>query len=1041
LVGFFGKAVLLALTLHAVQILAQTPQSQRDKAISLRDEGVALRNEGSKESLEKAIAKFEEARPVFHALDDRANEAFALLAIGRTYGDLSDYQKDIVYSTQALTLYRALGEPKFEGIALNNIATAYYSLGETQKAVESLERVLEINRAHNDRRNEALTLDNIGAIYSNRGEKQKALEYHTQALQLYRDVGDRAGEANSINNIGLVYADLGEKQKALDYYAQALPIHRALHDREGEAVTLLNIGSAHSALGEKQKALDSYSGALALFRIVGDRKYEASALNNIGQIYFEVGEAQRAIDLITEALAIKKEIGDRAGEADLLNNLGAINDELGEYQKALEFYAQALPLRRSVGDRPGEAMTLNNMGMVYRALVDTRKALDYFSQALSIYRAVGDRDGEALTLDNIGASYGDLGDQQKALEYYGQALTLLRAVGDRDVEAGVLGNVALIHRNAGNLAAARSEIEAAIAILESLRTKIINQQLRTSYFAKVQGYYEFYIDLLMRLHKQKPNEGHDAEALQASERARARALLEVLTEAHADVRQGVEARLVERERALKQQLNTAAEEQIIILSGPHTEEQREVIAKRIETLTNELQQIETQIRQTSPRYAALTQPRALTGKEVQTMVLDGNTILLEYSLGEERSYLWAVTQKNIMSYELPKRADIESVAREVYELFTDESKWPGKSSESLRKSDLAKSTSGNRPPSSPAMSSAPAVAVQLSQMILGPVAAQLGTKRLLVVADGTLQYLPFAALPVPAATTNSVTNQEGKSYSPLIVDHEIVNLPSASTLAVLRNEVTDRKPARKSIAIFADPVFEKSDPRLSRASNSGTETNKTNPRALELMRSAKETGVVRSDLQIPRLPGTRREAERILALSPAATNKPAFDFEANRLTATSADMSEYRFVHFATHGFLDSQHPELSGILLSMFDDRGQPQDGFLRAHEIFNLRLPADLVVLSACQTGLGKDVRGEGVVSLTRSFMYAGASRVVVSLWSVSDEGTAELMARFYQGMLKKSLTPAQALQAAQVSMFKEKQFTAPFYWAAFTLQGEWR
>jgi CHAT domain-containing protein len=277
----------------------------------------------------------------------------------------------------------------------------------------------------------------------------------------------------------------------------------------------------------------------------------------------------------------------------------------------------------------------------------------------------------------------------------------------------------------------------------------------------------------------------------------------------------------------------------------------------------------------------------------------------------------------------------------------------------------------------------------------------------------------------------------------LVIDHEIISLPSASTLAVLRNEVKNRRPAEKTVTVFADPVFERSDSRFTQSSLVKTASNasRVNPNLRELMRSAKDSGVLRSDLTIPRLPGTRREAERILLLAPAQSTKHAFDFEANRSAATSSQVGQYRFVHFATHGFLDSQNPELSGILLSMFDEHGQPQDGFLRAHEIFNLRLPVEMVVLSACETALGKDVKGEGVVSLTRGFMYAGASRVVVSLWSVSDESTAELMVRFYKGILQERLRPAQALQVAQISLLKDKQFGAPFYWAAFTLQGEWR
>jgi CHAT domain-containing protein len=318
---------------------------------------------------------------------------------------------------------------------------------------------------------------------------------------------------------------------------------------------------------------------------------------------------------------------------------------------------------------------------------------------------------------------------------------------------------------------------------------------------------------------------------------------------------------------------------------------------------------------------------------------------------------------------------------------------------------------------------------------------------LLIVADGALQFVPFAALPLPAVPPDNAA-----VYRPLITEHETVNLPSASTLAVLRQEIKERKPAAKILAVLADPVFMLNDTRFTTTTSvRARPDNVTAPQAaqrglaLNVTKAAADAGLTAEaglrGIQIPRLPGTRREAEQILTLVPAASQMHVFDFAANRAAVTAAELGAYRYVHFATHGFLDSQHPELSGILLSMYDAQGVPQDGFLRAHEVFNLKLAADLVTLSACQTGLGKEIKGEGLVGLTRGFMYAGAPRVVVSLWNVSDEGTAELMTRFYRGLLQAGQRPAAALQAAQVSMLKEQKFAAPFYWAAFTLQGEWR
>ena len=364
----------------------------------------------------------------------------------------------------------------------------------------------------------------------------------------------------------------------------------------------------------------------------------------------------------------------------------------------------------------------------------------------------------------------------------------------------------------------------------------------------------------------------------------------------------------------------------------------------------------------------------------------------------------------------------------------------------------------------------PMAAAKLSQMLLSPVADRLEKKRLLIVADGALQYVPFSALPLPATGRQGDRATVGRgergaermnkprpvtpsprrpvAFTALIANHEIVSLPSASALAVLRKESAGRKPAPKTVAVLADPVFDRGDERFkSSAISHGNgravvAQTRTDPALLEsdLIRSARDLGLddIRGGLQ--RLPFTRKEAQTILSLAPADQRFGALDFSANQTTATSDELSRYRYVHFATHGLLNPINPELSGIVLSLFNEQGAEQDGFLRASEVFNLNLPAELVVLSGCQTALGKEVRGEGVVGLTRGFMYAGAARVLVSLWEVNDHATSELMGRLYRGMLgKRRLTPAAALREAQMALWREKRWRAPYFWAGFTLQGE--
>jgi CHAT domain-containing protein len=306
-------------------------------------------------------------------------------------------------------------------------------------------------------------------------------------------------------------------------------------------------------------------------------------------------------------------------------------------------------------------------------------------------------------------------------------------------------------------------------------------------------------------------------------------------------------------------------------------------------------------------------------------------------------------------------------------------------------------------------------------MLLGPVAGELKQKRLVIVAEGLLQYLPFATLQSP------------DSARPLIVDHEIVTLPSASVLAVLREDFANRKPAPRSVAVLADPVFSANDARLNQQASHTEGSSVWN----DAQRSASESGLD----GLVRLRFSRQEADQIARVANDGRSLKALDFSANRAVAMDARLTDYRIVHFATHGLINNQHPDLSGIVLSLVDEQGRTQNGFLRLYDIYKLKLNADLVVLSACQTALGKEIKGEGLVGLTRGFMYAGAPRVVASLWRIDDRATAEIMKRFYESMLKDGLRPAAALRAAQISMLNDKRWQSPHFWAAFTIQGEWR
>ena len=859
--------------------------------------------------------------------------------------------------------------------------------------------------------------------------RRKAIQKYEEALPLWHEIGDRREEANVLDLIGSIYMRLADMQKALGYFRQSLLLWQAVPDRAREARALNSIGRALDFLGEKQAALDSHNQALAIWQATGNRRGQASALNDMAVIYSSLGNKKLALDYYLQALALERMIGESAtGNASILNridvsntldNIGRVYNALGEKQKALDYFQQSLSLHRETLNYEGEARNLSSIGRTYLDLGEKEKALDNFKQALPVIRTLGYRNDEAGILRDMGRAYSDLGQHTTAIDYFGQALQFYRAAGSRSGEASALYGIARAQRDLGDLAEAITKMERVLTLVDEIRINVASQELRASYTAFVQKFYELYIDLLMQMHKQRPAENFDARALHTSERARARSLLELLAEARADIRQGIDPKLLEAEHSVQRLLTASADSQRRLLNGKHTAEQADAVAKEIDRLTTEYDNVLARIRQTSPRYAALTQPVPLSLKEIQTEILDQDTILLEYALGAERSYLWAVGPTSIKSFELPKRAEIEAAARRVYETLTVRNRAVKDETLEQKQKRLDRENTEFQQASA-----------DLSRILLAQVESQLGTKRLLIVGDGALQYIPFGALPIRGEVTVS------PPMVPLITRHEIVSLPSASVLGVLRREVVGRKPASKEVAVLADPVFDQNDPRI----GNGAGVRRADPareKDDDVLRSASESGL--GDLV--RLRFSRQEAEASTRLAPAGKKLTALDFAASRESATSTDLSQYRIVHFATHGLINSQHPELSGLVLSLVDKEGKPQNGFLRLHEIYNLHLEADLVVLSACQTALGQEIQGEGLIGLTRGFMYAGASRVVASLWQVDDRATANLMKYFYDGMLGQSLRPAAALRAAQISMMKDKRWQSPYYWAGFTLQGEWK
>ncbi len=884
---------------------------------------------------------------------------------------------------KALTLWKDLGEARLAVDVLRRLGNAHHLMGDPQTASARLQESIQVCRDNGLIEEEATSQNSMGLLQYETGDLRASLATRGEALRLWRISGGPRELAETLLHIGQSHSDLGEFEDARTVFEQALKLWGETDQRWGQARTLIALARLESREGNWQNSLDLFDRAERLKAPLGERTTRANISSGRGYVFESLGEPATATEYYSKAVALFRQVADcpaslsRRDEpeavAQNLFDLGRAQFLTGEVEQALQSLERARQEieNQKLNDERTLSYILREIGWVLYSLGEIQPASKAFDRALTLFRREGDRRGLASTLNRKSELLMQLGDLAKAASHAEEALASSRKAGDRPTEISTLYNLARVDRQQGKTGVAIKHLARAISLTEQLRANVVEFNLRSTYFATVQRVHRLYVDLLMQ-------SDEEAMAFEASERLRARSFLEMA-------------------------------------SLPHSESERGAGRFRGSSREN--------------MDSGNTQPLKL--RQIQDQVLDADTLLLEYLLCEERSYLWAVTKTELRSFELLPRRQLEAAAKETYELVTArssirEGESPGQRMERIQAASQRLSPT----------------AAALAETLLGQVPPEMMRARIVVVADGTLQYVPFGALPIPSREEDSSTDdpgQVGATSVPLIVNHEVMTLPSASTLGILRSGSEGRSAPSRQLAVFADPVFTMEDARLSKS----PEESKPAPglsselTALSMLRAVSDVGLGR----FRRLEHSGKEAVSISKLAPAEGTSRWLGFEANREKVINGSVKDHRFLHFATHGLLDSQRPELSGIVLSLYDAEANPVDGFLRLRDIYNLNLSAELVVLSACQTALGREISGEGLIGLTRGFLYAGARRVVASLWKVDDEATEVLMKHFYAAIFKRCLGPGQALREAQLSMLREARWRDPYYWAGFTLQGEWR
>jgi CHAT domain-containing protein/uncharacterized protein HemY len=961
-------------------VFAQNVTEQKAEADRLFQQGI---QQYQTSQYQVAIQSWETALKLYREIGDRNGEGTALGNLGNAYNLLGQYQKAIEFFQQSLTIFREIGDRNGEGTALGNLGSAYNRLGQYQKAIEYSQQSLTIQREIGDRHGEGRVLNNLGNAYNRLGQYQKAIEFFQQSLTVRREIGDRHGEGNALGNLGIAYNRLGQYQKAIEFSQQSLTISREIGDRNGEGLSLGNLGSAYNRLGQYQKAIEFFQQSLTIFREIGNHNGEGRVLNNLGNTYDGLGQYQKAIEFRQQSLTISREIGDRNGEGDALGNLGTAYHSLGQYQKAIEFFQLSLTISREIGDRNGEGLSLGNLGTAYNSLGQYQKAIEFYQQSLTISREIGDRYVEVNTLLNLGSDYNSLGQYQKAIDFYQQSLTISREIGNRREEGLSLNNLGTAYASLGQYEKAIEFFQQSLTISRDIgdrnREGISLNNLGAAWFKfgnlpEAEKHLFASLEVLESL-RQDIKDDLNKVSLSETQRNTYTILQEVLI-AQNKINQALEVSERGRGRALA-----------------------ELLAKRITADSSQfssvvslaqLQQIAQQQKATIVEYSRVGDDFFVEGKQQSN---------------ESELYIWVIKPTGEIEF---RRSDIKPLWQQqntdlsslIFAArcfnndacksdFTVASAGGELTLNQTRSSGLFNADARNRATQNPISSSSKNPQFQqLYQLLIQPIADLLPTnpdERVIFVPTDSLFNLPFAAL----------QDETGKY---LIEKHTIVVSPSIAVLDSTHQQRQNLSNSASDILIIGNPKMPKIAP------SPGKE-----PVALKPLPFAEEEAISIGEL---------------------LKIQPLIGAEATESTVLKR-ISNARIVHFATHGIFDNIQPLNSGIALTPSGS----EDGLLTADQIFGLKLNAELVVLSACDTGLG-EITGDGVIGLSRSFLNAGVPSLVVSLWSVDDQATGELMTQFYQN-LQTTKDKAQALRQAMLTI--KKSNPNPYYWSAFTLMGE--
>jgi CHAT domain-containing protein/Tfp pilus assembly protein PilF len=922
-----------------------------------------------------------------------AKEYAALFQKGEQIRLEGDYKKALSYYERAFSVAEKTNNQEDELDSLERLGLLFWNMGRPEESSDKYRRTLEIAKELANKKKIKLCTTALmissnyskGKDFRSLGKYDDSIVAFKTAIELARQIDSKEHELKCLRQMSLCYWEINNFQQFFLLNNQALQIARDLNHKQEEGRCLNNIGLFYLKIDNYSEALKYYDKSLEIAKILEDLDEQANTLSNIGAIYIDIGNYDRALEFFFQALNIDKHLNDYGYISKDLNNIGNIFRRKGilsrseeDFRAALNYYNESLSIAVRINDKNTEIKVLNNMGTIYSYINENPKALDYLHLAFRKATASKNTEEMSIILTNIGIVYAQMGDYEESTKYYQKAIDLALEIKDGRILWEAYLEIANAYKNQNKLDAATENYKKSISVIENTRSSINLEEYRATFFGtdkRIEAYQNI-IDSFIRKYKRDRDLKYEVDAFYYFEKAKARAFLDSLEVSKVDLTQGISQKFRSREAEL---MNEISEFYTKLLTPQLTAEQRVELDAKLEEREEQLESLKREIREASPAYANLRYPKNISLSEAQSELLDKETACLAYLLAKENSYAFVITRKDIKIFPLPERQEIQKLVQEYLQSITD-----------VENNDFH-------------------LGYELYNILVRP-GLNDKIKKIIIVPDDALYFLPFETL---------LTQKKGSDW--LIKSYNIAYVPSLSSLRELIDRRSESKQTpKKDFLAFGDPSFgaNEIDPLSASGKNMPPNDNSSaNPQFYRLKYSGLETEKIAALFK----PGRREVFERD---------------QASEEVLKKQDLADFKIIHFATHAIIDDKKPARSAIVLALDQDPGE--DGLLQMREVFNLKLNAELVTLSACQTGLGQLIRGEGIEGLSRAFFYAGASSVLLSVWAINDQASYQLLERFYFH-LRSSDTIMDALRKAKLDLIDSGVLSHPYYWGGFIVTGE--